>query len=730
MLGVAKENYRCASQLVKRHEASQRHTAASDCYFRNLQRNDITSLIPSWKDKADSDARRKVEHNRQILARIIDIIKFIAGQGLPYRGNSESARDLLEPNKRHGNFLEMVLLVSKYDPLLSVHVTQCSERGQQQGRGRGSCITFLSKTTVNNIIRILAELIQERIVETINRDCNRKYGIMMDGTVDISGTDQLNIVARFVGTNGKVEERLLGFEVITSGKGEALWKLLVGKLGKLGLDKKSLVGLSLDGASANTSENVGVVKYFYDDVPLGYFVWGFAHQQNLMVAPVFSEIKETRNLMGLLQETCSFFNESSRRIDVWQKWIRAHGQGTAQLKKMVKLGKTRWWSSYKAIKRVFDQPKSLYILLGVLWELSTSVESTAATKTLSDGLLTRFLSFTTVLTATVLIRMLRICDPVTKYLQTRGLQISQAVQLVEFEKNVLSNDRSKFADSFEAANEFRQQVQELVDGDDNPDFDVVLEQKLPDATVTRKRRRFFDENAVYDPVTSDPKEKFRLDVFLPVVDRLAAEISTRFNERNSELYSEIAWLNPGNYKTIRDTSSFSMRCLAELAEVDELELKQELIHFAQYYSNFLHPAKSCSNSSDDRDSDQEREQESNNQQSPSPDNIPFCKGNCSNCLGCILNLLYGYRFYCRSYNKLYKCLRIALTLPCTVVACERVFSKLRFIKDRLRSLLGQELLEALLICSVEVDLLKSIAEEDVYRKLASVSPEMKKLLMF
>ena len=52
-------------------------------------------------------------------------------------------------------------------------------------------------------------------METINRDCNRKYGIMMDGTVDISGTDQLNIVARFDGTNGKVEERLLGFEVIT-----------------------------------------------------------------------------------------------------------------------------------------------------------------------------------------------------------------------------------------------------------------------------------------------------------------------------------------------------------------------------------------------------------------------------------------------------------------------------------------------------------------------------------
>lgn len=85
---------------------------------------------------------------------------------------------------------------------------------------------------------------------------------------------------------------------------------------------------------------------------------------------------------------------------------------------------------------------------------------------------------------------------------------------------------------------------------------------------------------------------------------MTGEISTRFNERNSELYSEFAWLNPSNYKKISDTSSFSMRCLAELAAVDELELKQELTHFAQYYSFHAEP---CSNSSEDSESEQERE---------------------------------------------------------------------------------------------------------------------------
>jgi len=128
----------------------------------------------------------------------------------------------------------------------------------------------------------------------------------MGGTVDISGTDQLNIIARFVDTDGKVQERTLGFEVITSGRGEDLWKLLVGKLESLKLGITSLIGLSLDGASANTSTEVGVVKYYHDTaVPDGFFVWGIAHQQNLVISPVLSENKEVRNLIGLLQDSCS-----------------------------------------------------------------------------------------------------------------------------------------------------------------------------------------------------------------------------------------------------------------------------------------------------------------------------------------------------------------------------------------------------------------------------------------
>ncbi|XP_065658422.1 uncharacterized protein LOC136082936 [Hydra vulgaris] len=53
-------------------------------------------------------------------------------------------------------------------------------------------------------------------------------------------------------------------------------------------------------------------------------------------------------------------------------------------------------------------------------------------------------------------------------------------------------------------------------------------------------------------------------------------------------------------------------------------------------------------------------------------------------------------------------LRIFLTLPVTVASCERSFSKLRLLKNYLRSSMGQERLTNLAILSIENPLAKSL----------------------
>jgi hypothetical protein len=51
-----------------------------------------------------------------------------------------------------------------------------------------------------------------------------------------------------------------------------------------------------------------------------------------------------------------------------------------------------------------------------------------------------------------------------------------------------------------------------------------------------------------------------------------------------------------------------------------------------------------------------------------------------------------------------------LTLSCTQVNCERAFSKLKILENILRSAMKEELLESLMLISIESDMIPEIPE--------------------
>jgi len=110
----------------------------------------------------------------------------------------------------------------------------------------------------------------------------------------------------------------------------------------------------------------------------------------------------------------------------------------------------------------------------------------AATKRASEALLKNYLSFTSLLTVTVLKKVLAEFDPVTKYLQTRGSDMNQAIQMTEFEKKAVLTYRSKYDDFYEEARVFQSKVQERIDTNTNEEFDVTLQDSLPQQAVRRK----------------------------------------------------------------------------------------------------------------------------------------------------------------------------------------------------------------------------------------------------
>lgn len=121
------------------------HRSSAEAYFLRSSKADIQSLLSGIQMSAH---REQVRKRRQVLERVVDIVKVIGKRGLSYGGmQSEAAYTLDDPSIDHGNFLEMIILLGKYDVRLKEHLTECVEKSKilhQSGtKGRGSQITLI-----------------------------------------------------------------------------------------------------------------------------------------------------------------------------------------------------------------------------------------------------------------------------------------------------------------------------------------------------------------------------------------------------------------------------------------------------------------------------------------------------------------------------------------------------------------------------------------------------------
>eukprot|EP00731_Ephydatia_muelleri_P000174 Em0001g174a len=186
------------SEKLKNHEECQSHRK-SFLEWKEMERAlRLKGGVDEILEKQVQDEKKRW---REILKRIIDVIKLLASQNLALRGHVEQL-----DSDNPGNFLATLKFLSFYDTLLENHLKNVRENPHS--------VSYLSHDIQNEFLSLLAGAVRDKIIKEIKEA--KYFGILYDSTPDVSHTEQLSQVIRYVQSdfetgNVRVKETFIKF---------------------------------------------------------------------------------------------------------------------------------------------------------------------------------------------------------------------------------------------------------------------------------------------------------------------------------------------------------------------------------------------------------------------------------------------------------------------------------------------------------------------------------------
>ena len=258
------------------------------------------------------------------------------------------------------------------------------------------------------------------------------------------------------------------------------------------------------------------------------------------------------------------------------------------------------------------------------------------------------MNFKVLLVAIVYSRIFQVCTPVSKYLQTNGMDILAALKMVNKTRTMIESIRNEFEDIVKETTLFATSTNSLLD---ETDLEEQITTELPVKRVRRKKK--FPSDKADDEILESPMKQFRVNVFNVIIDSASSAARNRFGQ-NENILQDIAFLDPQNFSLCMEgIPEDRLHTLADLAEVDRKDLCAWLTAFAEHFDGIVNrEIRSNDTISYTHEADKE---------------IPCVSGLCQKCLPCVLLLLHKYNLHCISFTNLYVAYKVVLSLPCTQV---------------------------------------------------------------
>lgn len=549
------------------------------------------------------------------------VVKKLASRGRPFRGQDEKFDSL-----HNGEYMMSLELIAEFDSFLAEHIKRLGNPGSGQ-------TSYLSATICDEVINLLAAKVKKIIINDIKRA--KYFSIIVDSTPDISHTDQLSFVIRYVNENGLPVERFLLFFPNPGHKSENLADTVLSVLKAHTIDIQDCRGQSYDNASNMSGIYSGLQARIKEINQKALYIPCAAHSLNLVGTCAASCCQEACSFFNLVQSIFNFFTASTKR---WEKLMQCQQTGSKTIKS---LSETRWYAREEACRCLCENWESV---IEALQFYQNDPYEKPLVKNEAWGILNSLHRLETALMLVIWTDILERFEKVSETLQSVETSIERVNRLYGSLVMYIESLREMF-------DEYERKAIDRCESD------------YTSTTKRLKKRKLRPDEDNQEEVVLTGKEKFKVETFFVIIDRLKSELL-----RRKEAYCVVA-------------STFSV--FSNLSSMSPSEISERAAKLQALYKHDLEPSfvNECVHFSNLVKCSEVGEKPINMSKFIRKENLQ------------------------QTFSNVDIALRMYLCTPISNCSAERSFSALKRVKSYLRSTLKEQKLNSLAILHIEADIL-------------------------